>query len=293
MKKTAMRLAGCLLASCLLLPLNACSSAEPVKIVLTTGFNKNEIFRLEDTSCTLPELMVYLTTEQNTYESVYGREIWETKSEGAGLEERLKDKVLAEISQIKAMTLLAARREIVLSPEEEELAVQAAGEYYESLNETERSAMGVTSQLIEGMYRDYALADKVYRQIISDINPEISDDEARNITVQHILIKTVTENADGTISAFRTRKRQNATAGPRRCWLRHRRERPSKHSLKNTVTIPRERYPSARANGKWPLKPPLLIWGRMKSAGLWRLRRGMRSSSASIPSTGRKRIGTS
>ena len=39
------------------------------------------------------------------------------------------------------MTLLAARREIVLSPEEEELAVQAAGEYYESLNETERSAM--------------------------------------------------------------------------------------------------------------------------------------------------------
>ena len=36
--------------------------------------------------------------------------------------------------------------------------------------------MGVTSQLIEGMYRDYALADKVYRQIISDINPEISDD---------------------------------------------------------------------------------------------------------------------
>ena len=202
MKKTAMRLAGCLLASCLLLPLNACSSAEPVKIVLTTGFNKNEIFRLEDTSCTLPELMVYLTTEQNTYESVYGREIWETKSEGAGLEERLKDKVLAEISQIKAMTLLAARREIVLSPEEEELAVQAAGEYYESLNETERSAMGVTSQLIEGMYRDYALADKVYRQIISDINPEISDDEARNITVQHILIKTVTENADGTISAF-------------------------------------------------------------------------------------------
>ena len=87
--------------------------------------------------------MVYLTTEQNTYESVYGREIWETKSEGAGLEERLKDKVLAEISQIKAMTLLAARREIVLSPEEEELAVQAAGEYYESLNETERSGHGV------------------------------------------------------------------------------------------------------------------------------------------------------
>ena len=60
------------------------------------------------------------------------------------------------------------------------------------------------------------LADKVYRQIISDINPEISDDEARTITVQHILIKTVTENADGTISHTRIRKRPNAIKRHRR-----------------------------------------------------------------------------
>ena len=52
------------------------------------------------------------------------------------------------------------------------------------------------------MYRDYALADKVYREIIGDINPEISDDEARTITVQHILIRTVTHNADGTTTPF-------------------------------------------------------------------------------------------
>lgn len=51
------------------------------------------------------------------------------------MEERLKDKVLAEISQIKAMTLLAAAGKLCFLLEEEELAVQAAGEYYESLNE--------------------------------------------------------------------------------------------------------------------------------------------------------------
>lgn len=50
------------------------------------------------------------------------------------------------------------------------------------------------------MYRDYALADKVYREIIQDLDPEISDDEARTITVQHVLLRTATENADGTLT---------------------------------------------------------------------------------------------
>ena len=196
------KLAACLLAVSLALPLSGCSEQEPVKLVLTTGFRHNEIFRLEDASCTLPELMVYLTTEQNTYEGVYGPRIWEVKEGEEGLSDKLKNKVLAEISQIKAMTLLADRRGIQLTPQEEEMVAAAAEEYYASLNDREREAMEVNRQLIESMYRDYALADKVYRQIISDINPEISDDEARTITVQHILIKTVTENADGTISPY-------------------------------------------------------------------------------------------
>lgn len=196
------KLAACLLAVSLALPLSGCGAEEPVKLVLTTGFRHNEIFRLEDASCTLPELMVYLTTEQNTYEAVYGPQIWEVKEQEEGLSDKLKNKVLAEISQIKAMTLLADRRGILLTPQEEDMVIAAAQEYDASLNDRERETMGVNRQLIESMYRDYALADKVYRQIISDINPEISDDEARTITVQHILIKTVTENADGTISPY-------------------------------------------------------------------------------------------
>ena len=39
------------------------------------------------------------------------------------------------------------------------------------------------------MYADYALADRVYDDITDDIDPEISDDEARSITIQRILIK--------------------------------------------------------------------------------------------------------
>ena len=58
------------------------------------------------------------------------------------------------------------------------LVSPAAAAYLESLGGEERQILGVTPELAEGMYRDYALADKVYQEIIGDINPEISDDEA-------------------------------------------------------------------------------------------------------------------
>lgn len=164
------------------------------RVVFTTGFGKDEVFRIGDEVCTKAELMVYLTNIQNQYESVYGAEIWNTELEGVSLEENVKETVLAHIAQIKTMYLLAVEKDVVLEESEENKIAKAATEYFNSLNDSEKEQMGVSYEIIENLYREYALADKVYRQIIENVNPEISDDEARTITVQHILLRTV--NAD-------------------------------------------------------------------------------------------------
>lgn len=175
----------------LLLLLSGCKDgSENTKVVLTTGFNKDEIFRIESMSCTLPEVMVFLTNTQNQYESVYGEEIWSVNSDGVTLEENVKETVLAQIAQIKTMNLLAQQNGVTLDEEEKEKALKAAEEYFGSLNQAEINSMQVAKEDIENLYMEYALADKVYEYIIKDINPEISDDEARTITVQHILLKT-------------------------------------------------------------------------------------------------------
>lgn len=160
------------------------------RVVFTTGFGKNEVFRIEDVTCTKSELMVYLTTAQNQYEEVYGAEIWNTSLEGVTLEENVKDTVLAKIAQIKTMYLLAQEKGVALDEKEEGQVQAAAQEYFRSLTETEKEQLDVTQETIEKLYREYAAADKVYQQIIQGVNPEISDDEARTITVQHILIRT-------------------------------------------------------------------------------------------------------
>lgn len=180
----------------LLVWFSACGQGN-TKVVLTMGFAKNEIFRIETMSCTQPEFMVYLTTTQNRYEEVYGTEIWQASLDGITLEENVKETVLAKIAQIKTLNLLAASKQVELDEEEKDRVKLAAAAYYDSLSPEEIEALSVTEALIEQMYREYALAEKVYSHIIRDINPEISDDEARIITVQHILIKTYIMDGSG------------------------------------------------------------------------------------------------
>lgn len=194
----------CALALCLglgALGLTACD-AEGARVIFTTGFGEDEVFRIADISCTRAEVMVYLTTMQNRYESVYGPEVWSVAKDNVTLEENVKDTVLARIAQIKTMCLLADREGVELDSGEAGLAEQAAAEYLSSLNGAEIRLMGVDADTISRLYREYALADKVYRYIIQDINPEISDDEARTITVQHILLRTWTTDGSGARVAY-------------------------------------------------------------------------------------------
>ncbi len=180
------------------------------RIVLTTGFTEDEIFRIETASCYKKEVMVYLTNLQNQYEQVYGTEIWEQESGGMTLGESVKESVLAELAQIKTMNLMADKYGVELDKTEQEQVEEAAQAYYASLNDTEKEKMDVTLDTIRQLYREYALADKVYEYIIQDINPEISDDEARTITLQQILIRTENRSGDGEAVPYTDAQKEEA-----------------------------------------------------------------------------------
>ena len=191
---------------------NSITNNGKTKIVLTTGFAKDEIFCIDKAKCTLPEAMVYLMNMKNHYENAFGDKIWQVSYEGVTLEDKLKNMVLAKLARIKALNIMAEQNEVTLSQDETTKAQKAAAEYYQSLSAVEVSELNVTQELICQMYEEYALADKVYEQLIANINPEISDDEARTITVQTIFIKTYTYNGDNEKVVFTDDAKKKALA---------------------------------------------------------------------------------
>lgn len=164
-------------------------SSDDKNYILTTGFSKNEIFRIDTESCFIPEMMLYLTNIQNRYETVYGAKIWEISLNDVSLESNVKEVALARMAQLKCMQLLAKKYEITLGEEEKRILSEAAEEYYATLEPEEISAMGISIETVQKFYHEYYLSTKVYEYMIKDVNPEISDDEARSIKVESILIK--------------------------------------------------------------------------------------------------------
>ncbi len=203
------------------------------EIVLTTDFLEDEVFRIENSSCFKKEVMVYLVNSENSYDLLFGPEIWKTKlpsgssDDGAvsdpadsdsafsvsivgenesdngtsgsevTVEDKYKETILARLAQIKALGLLAAERGVVLDEEDDQKITAAAKFYMDSLNEREIGLLGVTESDIYDMYKDYAIADKLYHEITDGIEPEISDDAARTITIGSILVKTYKTDAYG------------------------------------------------------------------------------------------------
>lgn len=191
-----------LLMSVLLL-MTGCGISEGTKVVFTTGFSNDEVFRIEDSVCSIQEIMVYLINTQNGYEATFGSEIWNTQTEQGTVSSQLKESVLAKVAQIKAMNLLAADMGIELDEDELVHAKEAATAYYDTLSQADVDAMyGATEDTIYQVYSEYALADKLYDYIIRDINPEISDDEARTITVEQIFLNTYDLDASGEKVAY-------------------------------------------------------------------------------------------
>ncbi|MCQ2539823.1 MAG: peptidylprolyl isomerase [Acetatifactor sp.] len=161
------------------------------------AFSKDELFRIDSVACTQGEYQVYLSTIQSRYEDVYGVEVWQIARGNVTLEDNVKDTVLARLAQVKTMYLLAESKEIKLEEAEEEAAKKAGEEYCAGLSQETMANLSLNQETVVEMFREYALAEKVYRTILESINPEISDDEARSVTVERILFQTYTTDGTG------------------------------------------------------------------------------------------------
>ena len=192
--------------------LTGCGERSETEIILTQDFKENEVFRIENTSCYLPEIMVYLVNSKNRYNEIFGEQIWKVPLEDSTVGEEYKETTLARIAQIKVMNLLAPQYEVALTQREEELVNRAAEEYFKTLNSDEVKLMRVNTGTIAQLYREFAIANQLYDQITQSVQPEISDDEARAVSVKTILVKTYAVSGDGERIGYTPQQKKEAYA---------------------------------------------------------------------------------
>lgn len=171
-------------------------------VVVTGGFAEGEVFRINTLSCSRSEMNIYLINMANAYEATFGEQIWTTSAGNTTIEDAFKETVLAKVTRIKVLNLMAKEEKISLSGDEKKSLKKAAKAYMKTLSKNEKAELGADEDLVFQMYSEYALAEKVYNSIVDEVNFEISDDDARSITVEQIFIKTYHEDTHGRLTDY-------------------------------------------------------------------------------------------
>ena len=174
-----------------LLALNGCG-----RVVFTSGLDFDELFTVGSQKGTCRELRVYLLTMENQYKEAYGDDVFE-RSGNESVGESLKENALERLVKVKALNQIAEDQEVSLVETESAQANLLASQYMESLTDADKEYMRIGERDVQRMFREYALAAKMAEALTADVSREVSDDDARTVTVQSILIKTYTTDADG------------------------------------------------------------------------------------------------
>lgn len=141
------------------------------------------------------QAMIIITTERNRYRDIYGDEIWQVAvdSSGTTFQAYLLKGIHNYLDKWKVLNLLADNHQITLNGQEEEQLRRLSEAYFESLSEEDIAYMGVTMEDVSYMYKQYYRVNRVVDELTKDVKLEISDSEAKVITVQEIVLSS--ENA--------------------------------------------------------------------------------------------------
>ena len=136
------------------------------------------------------ETMIILSTEKFRYETVYTEEIWNASvnQQGTTFEAVLLPQIHDFLIDLKTMSSMAKEHEIALTNREKELVAEAAAKYYMALGSTHAGTFEVEQRDVSALYEDYWIAEKLVAQLTGDLNLEVSDSEAKVITVSQIAL---------------------------------------------------------------------------------------------------------
>ena len=137
----------------------------------------------------IPQTMIVVTNERNRYEEVYTDALWDVRLEdGTSFESYLLDQIELFLQNMKAMTLLAKEQGVELTSAEKDQLRRLSETYYSSLTPEDIAYMGIEQDDVLTMYQEYHLANKIVSELTREMNLEVSDSEAKVITLQKIVL---------------------------------------------------------------------------------------------------------
>lgn len=184
-KRTLRVLAACCMLSMML---TGCQLGEKKFVLDFHRVGKSTVFSIDNTECYVKEAKLYLCNYKNLYGNAYGVDLWESDSDETALESYVRGVTLNELTQVYCMNMIAQKQGLTLTDKEKKQTDTVAKTYYQTLSEDEISYFDLSEEDLKAIYRRYAMTKKIFETLTKEIDAEVSDDDARVIRIQQILV---------------------------------------------------------------------------------------------------------
>jgi parvulin-like peptidyl-prolyl isomerase len=188
-------------------------------IILSTQPTKNyedTIITINgDNKITLGEVNLYLAQLKAQYESLFGKNVWEQKTEdGSSVEEIAKDNALSSAQTSNIGALIAKQKGLKLSDEDQKAVDKTVDSFMKSLSKEAVDSNGITSSVVKKAIVNQKLMELLFNEEMKNYVPteqelnSVLDNNveykgyqekgyeyyAKQVRARHILIKTVDDS---------------------------------------------------------------------------------------------------
>lgn len=137
------------------------------------------------------EAMAYLYLLKRQYETSLGKDIWSLKMGGEkDFEDYAKEAVISHLTQLKIICQEAEKEGVSLDEEERYEAGKAARALLETASEEDVKQFELSEEVLTEVYADNTLAARFFDVTTAEVDTNISDEEAKQITIQYISVNT-------------------------------------------------------------------------------------------------------
>lgn len=191
------------------LTLCGCQNTDGKEIRIVTPLADDVLFKIGEEVCSVSEANIIFAAQKKAVEDIYGEEIWSVTSDGITFEENTRSAIKDFLARMNCMKLMASEYGLHLDEDAEKKISACTDLYLEQLSEAEKTSLAVHREEVKDTFTAYYYYNTLMDRFSTDMETEISDNDARIMQVEYIFIP-LDENGDSLKTAQEVYKKVKA-----------------------------------------------------------------------------------
>ncbi len=173
-------------------------------------FLNETIIKIDNEEISYSEVILYLKYIQSYYENIFGEGIWDYNLGETTVGELAKEDVIDTIIERKIIKKQWENYEIDITEEDEIKINNDSTDYLKNITQEDTKYYGFTSEEVYQFLFDNLMAERVYDAATMDVDTDVPDEVAKQITIQYILVSTRRTDENGNMIEMTQEKKNLA-----------------------------------------------------------------------------------